>query len=351
MKEVVLITRENAERTTHVSVYLCGDYTEAKHFCRFANRLSLADGEKIVARIIKANAEYSLEKYIPFTFDDIVKFDDRTIQIILRNFDISTLAVALKDAKKEVKDVFFRNLSGRSAGMLKEEIEDIYPVVESEIENVRQNIINLYKYVTSEDRFDNEWYKFNKLKEYDNENQSVVDNTIYIILVFRGTETIAGYVSVYLFDKYLCADNFCNYLNKLKQEKGIFIYARYADQMVEYETVKPLLVCFDQIFECIRIYGDNYGNRIIREVFKNFKTHTLLNAFKGLDKRSRMFVMQSLPIKITDEINELIDYSYKYNDDLCTLGESRKAQQRIIDAINKIAEKYRQGKIFNFFKQ
>ena len=87
MKTIVLITRENSERVSHVSVFLFGSDSEAKHFCYFVNRLSLAGEDKLVARRIIANAEYSLEKYQPFSFDDFVKLDDRTIQRVLRESD------------------------------------------------------------------------------------------------------------------------------------------------------------------------------------------------------------------------------------------------------------------------
>jgi hypothetical protein len=103
MQDIVLITRENSERVTHVSVFLCGNYTETKHFCHFVNRLSITDGEKLFARIIMANAEYSLEKYQPFNFNDLTKLNDRTIQKIMREIDSQMLALALTSAKENTE--------------------------------------------------------------------------------------------------------------------------------------------------------------------------------------------------------------------------------------------------------
>ena len=51
--------------------------------------------------------------------------------------------------------------------------------------------------------------------------------------------------------------------------------------------------------------------------------------------------MQSLPTKTTDEINERIEQSDKYPIDLFSLDDTRKAQQRIINAINKTVDKFR----------
>jgi len=145
MQVIVLITRENSERVTHVSVFICSNYTEAKHFCHFTNRLPIMGGDKLAAKIVTANVEYPLEKYKPFTFDDLVKLDDRTIQKIMRDCDSQILALALKNAKKEVRDMFFKNMSKRAEAMLKEDIEYANPDTESDIEDAKQFILDVYK--------------------------------------------------------------------------------------------------------------------------------------------------------------------------------------------------------------
>jgi len=342
----VLLTRENSERTTHVSVYLCGNYTEANHFCHFVNHLSLAGEDKLVARKITANAEHSLEKYRPPVFDDFIKIDDRTIQRVLREVEASTLAVALKDAKKEVKDIFLRNMSKRAASMLEEDIEYLSPPTESDIENARQLILDIYvDLLPVESRFDKAWTEYKNRKENNPENQGEGDNKNHMVLLFRGAENFAEYVSVYLFDEYKNGDNFCAHINNLKPEKGTFFYARYADQMTEYETAKPLLVSFDQVFKYGRLHDEYYWDVIIRDAIKKFSSRTILQAFKGMDKQYRMIIMQCLPTKTTDEITEIIAKSDKEYIDLCSLSESRKAQQQIINAINKMAKNLSKGEV------
>ena len=343
MKTIVLITRENSEKTTNVSVFLCDSYSDAKHFCHFVKRLSLAGEDKLFARRITVNAEYSLEKYQAFGFDDFVKLNDRTIQRAMREMDSQILAIALMDAKKEVKDIFFRNMSKRAAAMLQEDMEYVGPVTESDIESARQYTLNVYDDLIIENRFDEAWVKYRKMKENEIKNQDDSNGETSIGLVFRGAGNTADFVSVYLFDEYSSADQFCHYLNSLEPDKGSFFYARHIDQMTEYETTKPLLISFDQIFDLNRVCGEYNGAFIIREALKKFSSTAILQAVKGLDKRSRMLLMQSLPTKSTDEINESIEKSDKYNTDLTSLNYTRKAQQRIIDAVNKIACKFRRG--------
>jgi hypothetical protein len=334
MKTIVLITRENEERATQVSVYLCGNSNEAGFFRRFVNRLTLEGGDKLVARRALMNKEYSLEKYVPFMFEDITKLDDRTIQEIMRELDSQILGIAMKDAKEEVREKIFRNMSKRATAMLKEDMEYMDTPTEEDIENARQYVINIYLDLVA-DTFDETAAAYTTANEKIVEQWGIRYENNNIVLVFRGSNDIASAVSVSLFDTYEAADNFCKYLNELKPEKGTFIYARHADEMVEYETTKPLLVCFDQIFKN-NTYGYDY---VIRETLKNYSLQTLLQALKGLDKHSREIILHCLPIKTADEINESIEKS-EQSTDYISLGDTRKARQKIINAINRNHKKF-----------
>jgi hypothetical protein len=338
--QTVLITRENSEKLTHVSVYLWNNYSEANHFCCFVNNLTLAGEDKLAARIILPNAEHSLEKHQPFNFDDFVKVDDRMIQCLMRELDSQVLVFALKEATKEMKYVFSRNMSKRAWSMLEEDMEYMGPVDETDIENARKLTVNIYKGLPpKENRFDKMWSGYKNHKENNTKDQADSDDRNHIVLVFLGTGITADSISVYLFDKYNDADNFCDYLNNLKPEKESFFYARHADQMVEYEITKPLLVSFDQIFELCRLRDEWSGTRIIGEALKKIDPDIILGALKGMDKRSRTLIMQSLPVKTTDKINEKIEQSDNYS---IPLSASRRAQQKIIDAVNKTAKKFKQ---------
>lgn len=58
-----------------------------------------------------------------YEFDDIIRLDDRAIQMLLREVDSFDLAIALKTAKEEIKEKFFRNMSQRASSLLKEDME------------------------------------------------------------------------------------------------------------------------------------------------------------------------------------------------------------------------------------
>ncbi|MGH2897499.1 MAG: flagellar motor switch protein FliG [Solirubrobacteraceae bacterium] len=58
-----------------------------------------------------------------FTFEDIIKLDDRSIQLVLKEVDSKDLAVALRGVPQEVQDRIFSNMSERGGEMLAEEME------------------------------------------------------------------------------------------------------------------------------------------------------------------------------------------------------------------------------------
>ena len=58
-----------------------------------------------------------------FTFEDIVKLDDRSIQLVLKDVDAKDLGLALRGVNEETKDRIFANMSERGAEMLRDEME------------------------------------------------------------------------------------------------------------------------------------------------------------------------------------------------------------------------------------
>jgi len=124
----------------------------------FGQDLSVAGGAKAVAEILnltsrsvekavlsdleKKNPELATEiKNLMFVFEDIVLLDDRSVQRVLREIDSKDLALALKMATDEVKDLVFRNMSERASNLLKEELEYMGPVRVKDVEEAQLKIV------------------------------------------------------------------------------------------------------------------------------------------------------------------------------------------------------------------
>jgi flagellar motor switch protein FliG len=80
-----------------------------------------------------------------FTFEDIFKLDDRSIQAIMREVSNDTLTLAMKASPEEVKEKVFRNISSRAAEMIKEDIEVMGPVRLSDVEKAQTEIIKIVR--------------------------------------------------------------------------------------------------------------------------------------------------------------------------------------------------------------
>jgi flagellar motor switch protein FliG len=76
-----------------------------------------------------------------FVFADIVKLDDRAVQLIMREVVTADLAMALKGASEEVKGKIMRNLSERAATNLTEEMDLLGPVRMQQVEEARDTVI------------------------------------------------------------------------------------------------------------------------------------------------------------------------------------------------------------------
>ena len=85
-----------------------------------------------------------------FTFDDIFKLDDRSIQGIMRELSNDTLTLAMKTAPEEIKDKIFRNISSRAAEMIKEDLEVMGPVRLSDVEKAQGEIIKIVRRLEEE---------------------------------------------------------------------------------------------------------------------------------------------------------------------------------------------------------
>lgn len=80
-----------------------------------------------------------------FTFEDLGKLDPGSVQTLLRNFDKSKLALALKGASDGLRDLFFSNMSERAGKILREDMEAMGPVRLSEVDEAQMAMVVLAK--------------------------------------------------------------------------------------------------------------------------------------------------------------------------------------------------------------
>ena len=84
-------------------------------------------------------------RHLMFTFEDILRVNDKGVQNLIKEIDTPQLLLAMKTATLELKDMIFRNMSDRAADMLKEEIEFLGPVRLSDVEAAQQAIVDVVR--------------------------------------------------------------------------------------------------------------------------------------------------------------------------------------------------------------
>jgi flagellar motor switch protein FliG len=101
---------------------------------------------RFISALEEANRESAERiKALMFTFDDLMKLDAPAIQTLLRNFDRTKLAVALKGASEAARDFFKGNMSQRAAKLLQEEMESMGPVRLREVDEAQAALVNVAK--------------------------------------------------------------------------------------------------------------------------------------------------------------------------------------------------------------
>jgi len=85
-----------------------------------------------------------------FVFDDVMKLDDKAIQMVLKEVSSDVLIVALKGAQPELKEKFLANMSTRAAETLREDLESRGPMRLSEVEAQQKEILKTVRRLADE---------------------------------------------------------------------------------------------------------------------------------------------------------------------------------------------------------
>jgi flagellar motor switch protein FliG len=124
----------------------------------FTQEVSVVGGTKAVAEILnhvdrpaEKGIFEALEPLNPqlteeirrqmFTFDDLVRLDDRGIQRLLKDVEQKDLAMALKAASDGVRSKILSNLSERAQNLLRQEIEYLGPARLKDVQDAQAAIV------------------------------------------------------------------------------------------------------------------------------------------------------------------------------------------------------------------
>lgn len=89
-------------------------------------------------------------RQLMFTFDDLVKIDDRGVQELIKSVSNDKWKVALKTASEPVKDLIFSNMSERAAAMLSEDMEAMAAVKLADVESTQFEVVQVARKLEDE---------------------------------------------------------------------------------------------------------------------------------------------------------------------------------------------------------
>ncbi len=114
-----------------------------------AEILNLADRatEKAIMEGLEAEDPELVEEIrrLMFVFEDVLKVDDKGIQMLLKEIDNDELGLALKTASPALQEKIFKNMSERAATLIKEDMQYMGPVRVSDVETAQQRIVDIVR--------------------------------------------------------------------------------------------------------------------------------------------------------------------------------------------------------------
>jgi flagellar motor switch protein FliG len=140
-------TIEEAERVLREELALVSEAKVAtvdglKRAADLVSRLDPEVGERLLDNIDRDHEELALAiKRSMFTFEDLLKVDNRDLQTVLKEVSTDQLRVALKTASPEMRDHVLGAMSRRAAEMLMDDLESMGPMKLSKVEEAQGEIV------------------------------------------------------------------------------------------------------------------------------------------------------------------------------------------------------------------
>ena len=106
------------------------------------NNLDRSTENRFMSALEERNRESAERiKALMFTFEDLLRVDPAGIQVLLRQVEKDQLAMSLKGASDDVKELFFKNMSERAAKMMREDMDAMGPVRLKEVDEAQANVV------------------------------------------------------------------------------------------------------------------------------------------------------------------------------------------------------------------
>jgi len=139
VKEVAQVMKQKLENILQHEYAAAGG---APALAQILNSADRGTERNILEHLAERDPELAEEvRALLFVFEDILKLDDRSIQLVLKEIDSRDIALALRGASEEVTERILANMSARGAEMLAEEMEFMPPQRRKVVEEAQSKIV------------------------------------------------------------------------------------------------------------------------------------------------------------------------------------------------------------------
>jgi flagellar motor switch protein FliG len=144
-----VVTQVETVMRQKLSNVIAQEYAAAGGVKSLADILNHSDRtteRNVLDELAKSDSELAEEvRLLLFTFEDVVKLDDRSIQMVLKEVDQKDLAIALRGVNEDVRSRIFSNMSERGAELLREEIDFQPPQRRRVVEESQGRIVGVVR--------------------------------------------------------------------------------------------------------------------------------------------------------------------------------------------------------------
>ena len=148
LKDLELVMQKKFAANTSLRASQVGGVKAAAQIMNF---MKGEDEQKIFKEVAKFSKNLMTEiQEAMFVFDNLIKSDDKSLQMILRSVETEDLVLAMKGADEVLRDKLFSCMSQRAAANIQDEMEALGPVRLTEVQEAQKRIINSARRMSDE---------------------------------------------------------------------------------------------------------------------------------------------------------------------------------------------------------
>ena len=148
IKDLELVMQKKFAANTSLRASQVGGIKAAAQIMNF---MKGEDEQKIFKEVAKYSKNLMTEiQEAMFVFDNLIKSDDKSLQMILRSVETEDLVLAMKGADEVLRDKLFSCMSQRAAANIQDEMEALGPVRLTEVQEAQKRIINSARRMSDE---------------------------------------------------------------------------------------------------------------------------------------------------------------------------------------------------------